>query len=150
MSGGEDEHGTYGVPRAQEADEHALSAHGSAEEVSRRAQEESQSDAERDGVEGKNEQHRHENQLRRNGRAPSDLELDSGDEGVYRDSKGDRERRDMPTLREQLEHSDGRAEERAAHDVGRRPVAPLRTPLHTLARLFDQPLGLRVEDGHAT
>jgi len=91
--GSEDEHWTERIEGIAEPDEDALGLDAALQDLCDIGEHDPRSDRERDEPDRQQEEHRHEQELRRNGKPRADLELDPIGERVGADQKQHRQRR---------------------------------------------------------
>ena len=144
-SGGDHEGRADGVPRVDEVDEGALGVE--APVVDEAPEDEPGGDGERHEARREHEQHRDEDELRRDGPARGDLERDARGEGVREDERCELPRRRRVTGRNEGRHRD-RDDEEGRPEGDRRPeptAAESRGAAR--ARLLDQLGDGRVDVG---
>ena len=115
-------------------------------DIDRRAEEEPDRDAQRHEAHREQEEHGHEDDLRRDGEARSHLELDPRRDGVGDDEEDEDAGRDHAARRRQEREGDGdRHEGQGAEERGAR--VSRRQALGARARILDEPAGLGIQVG---
>src|SRR5919108_4230478 len=134
----EDDDRADGVPGADELERQALELDAKGRRREQGAQREAAGDAAGNGTERKREEHRHEDELRRDGDARPDLELHSRDERVGEHEGPDLEQRGRPLRGQERDERERERQEGAADDERRAQVAVGERPRTSRPRRFDE------------
>ena len=125
------------MPGADELRRQPLGVHAAANDVGQGAGHEAERDADREDAGGKDEQHRHEDELRRDRRARPDLEVDARGQRVRGNQQRVDERR-RAADRAGLRKGEGDGDEAAGADERRRPVAAAQAADDAFAPFLDE------------
>ena len=143
--GGEHEHGAERVRRLAEPAEHPLQPDLPLRELDDVAEHHARGDAERHQLERQQEEHRHEDELRCDGQARADLELDVVGERVRADEHEHEERRCVRGRIAEEHHHRGDREEHAAVGCARPELAAPEPRATPRPAVLDQPFRNRIE-----
>jgi len=133
------------MPRRHDRKQDALNMEVPANAVVERPEDDPGRDGQRHEADGQQEQHRHEDQLGRDGRSGADLEVESERRCVRRDEEGNRERA-RRAVRVEDNRSRHRGHGKTAHEEHERDALSNRHPLKAPGpRLLDHALLFGIE-----